>query len=149
MPKSKKRRLIDSELSDAILMRQRGASIAQIAKHFEVNKPSVLKSLGLWDKVPPRNDWKVGERLEYKYKISDGSEFSAICKVKKVNGYNTKTGEMHLTLEDEKTGEVYNSAYEQHRIRLDSEKPEEKPIPHPSKAISPGTKIEVSTDNRG
>jgi hypothetical protein len=64
------------------------------------------------EKINPKDNWKVGNKLRF---VFDG--FCKICKVVSINGYNTLTGELHLTLMDKK-GNMYNSAYDKNRYKL-------------------------------
>lgn len=57
--------------------------------------------------------WKVGERL-----LFTTVAFERVVRVKSINGYSKKTGELHLTLIDEDTGQEYNSAYDKDRIKI-------------------------------
>ncbi len=64
-------------------------------------------------KVLPKDNWKIGEKLNYRF--LNGNEM--LMTVVKINGYNTLTGELHLTLVDDK-GIGLNSAYDKERFKI-------------------------------
>ena len=65
-------------------------------------------------KVKPLTNWKAGDLCRFKF---DG--FDKVLIITKIDGYNTVTGELHMQLMDEKTGEKYNSAYDKNRFKVE------------------------------
>ena len=61
----------------------------------------------------PKKNWVIGDKLRFFWE-----GFEAICKVISINAYSRRTGELHLTLKDTKTGEIYNSTYDKNREKI-------------------------------
>lgn len=68
-------------------------------------------------KVKPKTNWKVGNLCRFKFE-----GFDKVLLVTKIDGYSTKTGELHMWMMDEKTGEKYASAYDKNRFKVKENK---------------------------
>lgn len=60
-----------------------------------------------------KNRWTVGELCRLSFK-----NFNRVLKIISINAYHSQKGDVQMTLKDEKTGEIFNSAYEKHRFKV-------------------------------
>ena len=66
-----------------------------------------------------RNCWQVGELCRLSFKVGK-ERFNKVLRIISINLYHKIKGDLQMTLKDEKTGEIYNSAYEKNRFKVRS-----------------------------
>ncbi len=62
------------------------------------------------------NRWLVGELCRFAY----GNKFNRVLRIISINVYHKYKGDVQMTLKDDKTGEIFNSAYEKNRFKVGS-----------------------------
>ena len=74
----------------------------------------IHKKLSYWE---IRDRWQVGELCRLSFKVGE-KRFNKVLRIISINAYHRDKGDYQMTLRDEKTGEIYNSAYEKSRFKV-------------------------------
>lgn len=61
-----------------------------------------------------RRRWRVGELCRFAF----GKKFNKVLRIISINAYHSIKGDVQMTLKDEETGEIFNSAYEKNRFKV-------------------------------
>ena len=64
-----------------------------------------------------KNRWQVGELCRLSFKVGK-ERFNKVLRIISINMYHKTKGDVQMTLKDEKTGKIYNSAYEKNRFKV-------------------------------
>jgi hypothetical protein len=64
-----------------------------------------------------KNRWHVGGLCRFSFKVGK-KRFNRVLRILSINMYHRDKGDVQMTLQDEKTKEIFNSAYEKNRFKV-------------------------------